>query len=271
MHIELDIEGSKMQYKTGDHVGVYLQNDPELVDHIGNLLKIDLDKEFSPTENGLERSFQRPLPSKTTYRIFLTNFVELKSIPADKFESLAKYCSDANDRESMIHMVNADQRESVVNLNIVPTLESFKSFKPPIDVICKVMPALQPQLYAISSSSKMHPNTLHITIEQDQHTLKQDGFNKGALSFFLPKEPEQLRENPIRIPVFIQPREINLPADKPVIMIGSAGEGLAPLRGFIFERDFLFHGGKTVGATTLYLGARSKNEFFYQDVSNGRF
>lgn len=47
MHIEFDIEDSKMRYDTGDHVGVYPKNSTELVNKIGELLNTDLDTVFS--------------------------------------------------------------------------------------------------------------------------------------------------------------------------------------------------------------------------------
>lgn len=47
MHIEFDIEGSKMRYDTGDHVAVYPKNSSELVNKIGELLNVDLDTVFS--------------------------------------------------------------------------------------------------------------------------------------------------------------------------------------------------------------------------------
>lgn len=47
MHIEFDIDGSKMRYDTGDHVAVYPKNSSELVNKIGKLLNADLDTVFS--------------------------------------------------------------------------------------------------------------------------------------------------------------------------------------------------------------------------------
>lgn len=47
MHIEFNIDGSKMRYDTGDHVAVYPKNSSELVNKIGELLNADLDTVFS--------------------------------------------------------------------------------------------------------------------------------------------------------------------------------------------------------------------------------
>lgn len=43
MHIEFNIEGSKMRYEAGDHLAVYPVNNAELVNKIGAKCGVDLD------------------------------------------------------------------------------------------------------------------------------------------------------------------------------------------------------------------------------------
>jgi len=43
MHIELDIENSKIRYDAGDHVAIYPVNDAEQVVKLGKLLDADLE------------------------------------------------------------------------------------------------------------------------------------------------------------------------------------------------------------------------------------
>lgn len=49
MHIEFDIEGSKMRYETGDHLAVYPVNNAELVNKIGENCSTNLDTIFTLT------------------------------------------------------------------------------------------------------------------------------------------------------------------------------------------------------------------------------
>ena len=49
MHIEFDIEGSKMRYDSGDHLAVYPVNNSELVEKIGAKCEADLDTVFTLT------------------------------------------------------------------------------------------------------------------------------------------------------------------------------------------------------------------------------
>ena len=43
MHIEFDIDGSKMRYESGDHLAVYPVNSSELVNKIGQVCETNLD------------------------------------------------------------------------------------------------------------------------------------------------------------------------------------------------------------------------------------
>lgn len=49
MHIEFDIEGSKMRYESGDHLAVYPVNNAQLVEAIGAKCEVDLDTVFTLT------------------------------------------------------------------------------------------------------------------------------------------------------------------------------------------------------------------------------
>lgn len=49
MHMEFDIEGSKIRYDAGDHLAVYPQNSKELVDKLETLLGHNLDIAFTLT------------------------------------------------------------------------------------------------------------------------------------------------------------------------------------------------------------------------------
>lgn len=49
MHIEFDMDGSKMRYESGDHLAVYPVNCSELVEKIGVKCSTDLDTVFTLT------------------------------------------------------------------------------------------------------------------------------------------------------------------------------------------------------------------------------
>lgn len=154
--------------------------------------------------------------------------------------------------------------------NIVHILEDIKSCKPPIDHICELLPRLQPRYYSISSSSKLHPTTVHVTAVLVNYETTTGRTNKGVATTYLSdKRPVDGVEAP-RVPVFIRKSQFRLPTrtETPVIMIGP-GTGLAPFRGFIQERDLSRKDGQTVGETIMYFGCRKKAEdFIYGEVSH---
>ncbi|CAF5129125.1 unnamed protein product, partial [Rotaria sp. Silwood1] len=47
LHLELDISNTRIKYEAGDHVAVFPSNDDSLVNRIGELLNVNLDKVIS--------------------------------------------------------------------------------------------------------------------------------------------------------------------------------------------------------------------------------
>lgn len=65
MHVELDISGSKLSYVAGDHVAIFPVNDPQLVQRIGDLLRVDLDAII--TLSSIDREFVLSVSAKLRY------------------------------------------------------------------------------------------------------------------------------------------------------------------------------------------------------------
>ncbi|XP_050531790.1 NADPH--cytochrome P450 reductase [Daktulosphaira vitifoliae] len=285
MHIEFNIDGSKMRYDTGDHVAVYPKNSSELVEKLGQLLNVNLDIVFSLLNTDEESSKKHPFPCPCTYRTALTYYLDITSNPRTHImKELAEYATDPKEQEKLKLMASStpegkkEFHEWVLhnNRNIVHILEDLPSVKPDIDHLCELLPRLQCRYYSISSSPKVYPKSIHITAVKVEYETPTSRINRGVatnlLSQLKPKENEPL---PI-IPVFIRRSQFRLPpkSQTPIIMIGP-GTGLAPFRGFIQERDFARKEGREVGKMILYFGCRKKEEdFIYEDelkeyVSNG--
>lgn len=94
MHIELDIDGSKMRYESGDHIAIYPQNSEDLVNKLGILCNANLDTVFSLINTDTESSKKHPFPCPTTYRTALTHYIEIAALPRTHIlKELAEYCS----------------------------------------------------------------------------------------------------------------------------------------------------------------------------------
>ncbi|XP_055598762.1 NADPH--cytochrome P450 reductase [Uranotaenia lowii] len=276
MHIEFDIEGSKMRYEAGDHLAMYPVNDKDLVERLGKLCNADLETIFSLINTDTDSSKKHPFPCPTTYRTALTHYLEITALPRTHIlKELAEYCSEEKDKEFLRFMSStapegkAKYQEWVQDSsrNIVHVLEDVPSCRPPIDHICELLPRLQPRYYSISSSSKLHPTTVHVTAVLVKYETKTGRVNKGVATTFL-AEKHPINGEPLpRVPIFIRKSQFRLPAktETPVIMVGP-GTGLAPFRGFIQERDFNKQEGKEIGKTILYFGCRKRAEdFIYEE------
>jgi NADPH-ferrihemoprotein reductase len=210
----------------------------------------------------------------------LTHYVEITALPRTHIiKELAEYCSDEKDKEFLRHMASTTpegkaQYQKWVHescRNIVHILEDVPSCKPPLDHICELLPRLQPRYYSISSSSKLHPTTVHITAVLVQYETPTGRTNNGVCTTYLKLKQPSDGESVPRAPIFIRKSQFRLPmkTETPIIMIGP-GTGLAPFRGFIQERDLAKKDGKVVGDTILYFGCRKKSEdYIYQEELEG--
>ncbi|XP_044585707.1 NADPH--cytochrome P450 reductase isoform X1 [Cotesia glomerata] len=278
MHIEFDIEGSKMRYDAGDHVAVYPVNDNELVEKIGKICEVDLDTVIILTNTDEESTKKHPFPCPCSYRTALTHYIDITSNPRTHvLKELAEYCSDPKDKERLKLMASTTAEGKALfhqwvtneNRNIVHILEDIPSLKPALDHLCELLPRLQCRYYSISSSPKLHPTSIHITAVVVEYKTPTGRINRGVTTTWLKnKHPT---DPPSYVPIFVRKSQFRLPpkAITPIIMVGP-GTGLAPFRGFIQERDLLRKGGEEVGDTILYFGCRkSKEDFLYQNELEG--
>ncbi|XKL60361.1 hypothetical protein PGB90_001377 [Kerria lacca] len=277
-HIEFDIEGSKMRYEAGDHVGVFPENNVELVNKIGELLNVNLDIVFTLTNTDEDSSKKHPFPCPCSYRTALTYYLDITSNPRTHvLKELAEYASDPKEQEMLKLMASTSPEGKQLyskwisenNRNIIHILEDLPSVKIAIDHLCELLPRLQPRYYSISSSPKLYPTTVHITVVKVEYMTPTNRLIKGvATSWLATKIPNE--ESPPKVPIFIRKSQFRLPTrvQVPILMIGP-GTGFAPFRGFIQERDLYVKEGRTVGETILYYGCRKKTEdFIYKEELN---
>ncbi|XP_071945366.1 NADPH--cytochrome P450 reductase-like [Antedon mediterranea] len=285
MHIEFDITDSKIRYESGDHVAVYPINNANLVNGIAKILDQNLDVVFSLNNVDEEASKKHPFPCPCTYRTALSFYLDITNCPrTNVLKDISEYCSDPKDKEFLLKISSAtpegkkEYSDWVVksHRNILAILEDIPSCKPPLDHLCELLPRLQARYYSISSSPKLHPNSIHITAVLVEYKTLTNRTNLGVATSWLKDKIPNGPENAPKVPVYVRKSQFRLPFKHtvPVIMIGP-GTGLAPFRGFIQERSALRKDGKDVGETVLFFGCRKASEdFIYQDelkeyVNNG--
>jgi len=283
LHIEVDIEGSRIRYDAGDHIAVYPTNNLELVDKLASILDINMDQVFTMTNVDEDSTKKHPFPCPTTYRTALSHYVEITALPRTHIlKELSIYTSDPAEKAKLEEMSSttpegkAMYQSWVVDSvrHITHILEDMPSCKPPIDHVLELLPRLQPRFYSIASSAKVHPTSVHICGVVVEYQTPTGRVNKGVATTWLQnKVPTGEGEDMVypKVPVYVRRSQFRLPnrPQTPVIMIGP-GTGLAPFRGFIQERAWQKSQGKPVGPTVLYFGCRNKSQdYIYQDELEG--
>ncbi|XP_054721254.1 NADPH--cytochrome P450 reductase-like [Uloborus diversus] len=274
-HVELDISGAKLRYDAGDHVAIYPTNKTELVEKIGRILDVDLDTVFSLNNLDEDSTKKHPFPCPTTYRTALSHYVDITSIPRTHvLKEISEYATDEEHKRMLKQMATSTEEGKSLYLNwvvkncrsIIHILEDMPSLKPPLDHLLELLPRLQARYYSISSSPKLHPNSVHVTAVVVEYQTPTNRMTQGVTTGWL-QHLEVTEEKKPQIPIFIRRSQFRLPSkpQTPIIMIGP-GTGVAPFRSFIQERAALRKEGKPVGDTILYFGCRKSSEdFLYGD------
>jgi len=275
MHIELDIKDSRIRYDAGDHVAIYPTNNLQLVDKLGELLGVDLDTVFTMINLDEDSTKKHPFPCPTTYRTALSHYVDITALPRTHvMKELAEYTQDAEEKEKLTQMATTTPEGKALYQSwiidscrhITHILEDMPNCKPPIDHIMELLPRLQPRFYSISSSSRIHPESIHITGVVVEYKTSTGRTNLGVATTWLkPMMPAEDKE--FKVPAYVRRSQFRLPnrPQTPVVMVGP-GTGLAPFRGFIQERSWQKEQGKPVGETHLFFGCRNKDvDFIYRD------
>jgi len=274
MHIEVKIKDTPLTYQTGDHLGIFPENDKEEVEKLGKRLGIeDLDKLFIMTAIDSSAPKKHPFPSPCSFRTALTHYIDIQSIPRmNLLKAVSQFTENEEEKNRIEFLLSHEGKEEAHKFlqhdcrNVLEVLEAFPSAHPPADLIFELLPRLQSRYYSISSSPEVHPETISICATVVTYNTPTSRFAKGVCTNWL-MDMKNCDLQTYRIPVYIRRSNFKLPKNlaKPVIMVGP-GTGVAPFRGFIEERAKKRKEGKSVGPTVLFFGARTrKAEYIYGD------
>ncbi|WP_449620890.1 assimilatory sulfite reductase (NADPH) flavoprotein subunit [Robertmurraya sp. Marseille-Q9965] len=247
-HIEISLEGSNLTYKPGDSLGVYPENDLELVEFLLQEIPWSLSDSVTINKQGDILSLKEALT--TYYEITVLSKPLLQKIAElSTNEKLKELLSAGNEEELKAYIDGRDLVDLVRDYGVWgSSAQEFVS-------ILRKIPA---RLYSISSSYTANPEEVHLTIAAVRYTA-HDRQRKGVCSVFA---AERLNIGD-KLPVFVQENDnFKLPEnpETPIIMIGP-GTGVAPFRSFIQEREEIGAEGKT----WLFFGDQHfMTDFLYQ-------
>ena len=248
-HFEFDLTDSGLQYEAGDALGVIPVNDADLVDLLLAQLKAD---------------YQSPVPGfERCLGDLLTHQFEI-SEPSRK---LITWVGENTTNEELLHVLQHDDKDALNTWlwgkDTLDLLQLELTRMPTVTEFVALLRPLQHRAYSISSSSKAHPNQVHLTVASVRY--HSNGRERGGVCSTYLAERVGRGEKPA---IFISPNKaFRVPAnpDAPLIMIGP-GTGIAPFRAFLQERQATGASGKN----WLFFGDQhQEQDFIYQDELTG--
>ncbi len=249
-HFEICLQGSGLTYEVGDALGIYPENDPALVEELLTALGASGEEEVTVEEGktvalreALRRYYHITQPSK--------QFLEAIATRSEGASVVRELLADPLRKD--------DLAKFTYGMEIIDFLLTHPSIKfTPAEFIA-LLRKLQPRLYSIASSLRVHPDEVHLTIATIRYE-SHGRVRKGVASTYLAERAE----HPGAVPLFFHSaKHFRLPEDPatPVIMVGP-GTGIAPFRAFLQERAAT---GAT-GKNWLFFGdQRESLDFLYQE------
>ena len=244
-HIEIDLSGSGLQYRAGDALGVWFENDPAVVDEI--LAAVSLKGDEPVNAGGQGKTVREALLHDWEIGLntpqFVQGYAEISGNP-----ELKEAAADAS---------------AYAAANPIAGIVSQYPTALTAEQLAGLLRPLAPRLYSISSAPEEVGEEVHLTVGVLRY--EHNGIPRtGAASGFLGGRLEE--EGSVRVFVEENPR-FRLPEnpDTPVIMIG-AGTGVAPFRAFMQQRAANGDSGKN---WLIFGNQHFTQDFLYQTEWQG--
>ncbi|HHC3586243.1 TPA: NADPH-dependent assimilatory sulfite reductase flavoprotein subunit [Klebsiella pneumoniae] len=217
-HIEIDLGDSGLRYQPGDALGVWYQNDPQLVKELVELLWLKADEPVTVEGKTL------PLSEALQWHFELT--VNTATI-VENYATLTR-------SESLLPLVgDKAQLQQYAAATPIVDMVRFSPAQLDAEALIGLLRPLTPRLYSIASSQAEVESEVHVTVGVVRYEIEGRARAGGASSFLADRVEE---DGEVR--VFIEHNDnFRLPAnpETPVIMIGP-GTGIAPFRAFMQQR-----------------------------------
>jgi sulfite reductase (NADPH) flavoprotein alpha-component len=242
-HIEIDLAGSDIDYVVGDAFGMYPTNDPALVDAVIKALGAKKDHAID------DRALRDVLLERVSLSLAPDSLFQLFSyITGGERRLKAKQLADGGDPDG-----------DAMTLDVLAALQKFSGTKIDPEAFIESLEPMQPRLYSISSSPKVTPQAVALTVDAVRYPI-DSRTRLGVASTFL---ADRIGKDQTIRSYVQKSQHFHLPADPatPIIMIGP-GTGVAPFRAFLHDRMAT---GAT-GRNWLFFGhQRRDTDFFYED------
>ncbi|MFC4600000.1 assimilatory sulfite reductase (NADPH) flavoprotein subunit [Cohnella hongkongensis] len=246
-HLELSLEGSHLRYEPGDSLGIYPENDPELVAELIEAMGWSAGEQVTVGKSG----------DKLPLGEALRKHFEITVLTKPLLEQIAKLAPNSGIAELLQAGKEQELRAYIADRDLLDLATEYALKGIPASEFATILRKLPPRLYSIASSPSAYPDEVHLTVRAVRYEAR-GRVRKGVCSVHL---AERVAAGD-QLPVFIQQNDnFKLPADPaaPIIMIGP-GTGVAPFRAFLGEREetgasgksWLFYGDQHFATDFLY-------------------
>jgi sulfite reductase (NADPH) flavoprotein alpha-component len=246
-HIELDLAECGLTYEVGDAFGLYPRNDPALADAI--LAALDAPADF-------------PIGGRTLREVLIDG-VSLSPAPDMLFQLFSYITGGERRKKAKALAAGEDPDGDAMSLDVLAAIKKFSGVRPDPEAFIEALDPLQPRLYSISSSPKVHGSRIALTVDAVRYDLDRRT-RLGVASTFLAGRVapgDKLRVYVQKAQAFGPPADLSIP----IVMIGP-GTGIAPFRAFLYERMAT----KAPGRNWLFFGHQRRDyDFFYEDELSG--
>lgn len=251
LHFEVSLADSGLRYEPGDSLGVFPVNARADVDEVLAAAGLEAGE---PVE-GLDGA-------PTTLGEVLSRQATLREPSRQLVAAIFAKCPGASELEEFVDPEAKAALEDWINgREVIDLLLAYPAARFTAQELVKVLRKLQPRLYSVASSPKLHPEAVHLTVAIVRYEL-HGRRRHGVCSTFLAD-----RASGGDVPVFVHTAKHFRPPEDPalpVIMVGP-GTGIAPFRAFLQEREAT--GAK--GPSWLFFGDRNRaSDFLYEDEIN---
>ena len=211
-----------------------------------------------------------------TAGLVLQYFPDLASPPGRKAcKALAELATNPEAKEELQLLGKCAEQHKAkvasVGLSLAELIQSYEGkLQCEVGDILMIAKPLAPRRYSVSSNpeSLQDKRLVTVTVGQVEYTTGTGRLHRGLASTRL---GNMVVGETIPGNVKTMQSNFHLPQDRsaPIIMVGP-GTGLAPMMGFLQQREALLQKGTKIGHATLFFGCRARDEdYLYEEELQG--
>ncbi|TWE08243.1 sulfite reductase (NADPH) alpha subunit [Neobacillus bataviensis] len=222
-HLEISLEGSGLTFEPGDALGIYPDNDPELVDLLIKELNMNPDEKVTVKQGDVR-----------TLSDALVSYYEISVLTKPLLQKAADLTGNKELQDLLAPGKEEEVKAYIHGRDLIDLVHDYTPWNVTAQEFVSILRKIPGRLYSIASSLAANPDEVHLTIgavRYDAHgrnrngvcsTLVADRINPGDILnvYVQQNENYKLPQNP----------------ETPIIMIGP-GTGVAPFRAFMQERE----------------------------------